>query len=151
MHHEATVADALLTPYRLSVLDFAISIAVIHHLSTSERRISAIRALLDVLKPDIGRGLIYVWALEQRESRRGWDKGDDQDVMVPWVKKSSQSQKKIQQTSHKETDSPLPEIIFQRYYHLYREGELEQEVKSAGGIVINMGYEKDNWWAIISK
>lgn len=37
---------------------------------------------------------------------------------------------------------------FHRYYHLYRKGELEEEVVSAGGKVVNSGYERDNWWVI---
>lgn len=32
-----------------------------------------------------GKALIFVWALEQKGSRRGWDEGGEQDVMVPWV------------------------------------------------------------------
>lgn len=37
---------------------------------------------------------------------------------------------------------------FHRYYHLYRQGELEEDVRAAGGEVVEGGYEKDNWWAI---
>jgi tRNA (uracil-5-)-methyltransferase TRM9 len=37
---------------------------------------------------------------------------------------------------------------FQRYYHLYRSGELERDVIEAGGRVVDSGYERDNWWAI---
>ena len=32
-----------------------------------------------------GKALIYVWALEQKNSRRGWDENSAQDVFVPWV------------------------------------------------------------------
>ena len=38
-----------------------------------------------------GKCLIFVWALEQKGSRRGWDEGDEQDVMVPWVSKGGES------------------------------------------------------------
>jgi len=40
---------------------------------------------------------------------------------------------------------------FHRYYHLYRRGELEQNIAAAGGQVIESGYEKDNWWAIAQR
>ena len=42
-------------------------------------------------KPDesSGRALFFVWALEQSSSRRGWDAGDLQDQLVPWVLKSN--------------------------------------------------------------
>jgi len=91
-HHEALVADALDLPHPCSRFDFAISIAVIHHFSSQERRVDAIKSILSTLKPITGnksetggKALIYVWALEQKSSRRGWDENSTQDVFVPWV------------------------------------------------------------------
>jgi tRNA (uracil-5-)-methyltransferase TRM9 len=124
--------------------DFAISIAVIHHLSTTERRQEAIGSILECLKED-GEALIYVWALEQKNSRRGWDEGHEQDVMVPWVMKTGK-----QDTGDGEKTGPK-ETTFQRYYHLYRSGELGEDIKAAGGEVLRSGYEKDNWWAIATR
>lgn len=106
--------------------------------------------MLDLLKPvdtqshQIGvsacsKALIYVWALEQKHSRRGWDAGDDQDVMVPWVMK---------QRGTGDNDQAK---TFNRYYHLYRRGEVERDIQAAGGEVLESGYEKDNWWAIAIK
>ncbi|KAI9819809.1 MAG: tRNA methyltransferase, has a role in tRNA modification [Thelocarpon impressellum] len=40
---------------------------------------------------------------------------------------------------------------FQRYYHLYRSGELEHDIGLAGGTILDAGYEKDNWWAIAAR
>ena len=57
--------------------------------------------------------------------------------MVPWVMK---------QKSERGRD--VEEKTFNRYYHLYRRGELEQDIVSGGGTVVESGYEKDNWWAI---
>ena len=37
---------------------------------------------------------------------------------------------------------------YERYYHLYRQGELEEDVRSVGGEVVESGYERDNWWVI---
>ncbi|OQO00012.1 hypothetical protein B0A48_14215 [Cryoendolithus antarcticus] len=110
------------------------SIAVIHHLSTPARRIEAVASILECLK-STGTALLYVWALEQESSRRGWSEGDDQDVMVPWVMRKKGE----------------GERTFQRYYHLYRKGELEADVISAGGEVVESGYEKDNWWVIANR
>lgn len=139
--HSAIVADILDLPHKQAAFDFAISIAVIHHLSTPERRIEAVATILEVLKTPnqdkegAGRALLYVWALEQSGSRRGWDVGHEQDVMVPWVLKQKGRQ----------------EQTFQRYYHLYKKGELEEDVVKAGGIVLESGYEKDNWWCIAGR
>lgn len=50
--------------FRSNSFDACISIAVIHHLSTAERRANAIKELVRIVKPH-GCVLIYVWALEQ--------------------------------------------------------------------------------------
>jgi len=48
--------------------------------------------------------------------------------------------------------TPVPtEQTFHRYYHLYRRGELEDDIQTAGGIILDSGYEKDNWWAIFRR
>lgn len=56
--------DCLYIPIRSNSIDGCISIAVIHHLATKERRIAAIKEMVRVLKTS-GRGLIYVWAKNQ--------------------------------------------------------------------------------------
>ncbi|TMW43605.1 hypothetical protein DOY81_011313 [Sarcophaga bullata] len=56
--------DCLYIPVRSNSIDGCISIAVIHHLATKERRLGAIKEIIRVLKP-LGRGLIYVWAKNQ--------------------------------------------------------------------------------------
>lgn len=142
------------------------------------------KCILDLLRPAQhgepkggGQALIYVWALEQKSSRRGWDEGGEQDVMVPWVmtaKKEKVPKKKKQQKRRGEdgrahdgeevggsveelpaekSDEPTEtktegDKTYLRYYHLYRKGELEQDIEQAGGSVVESGYEKDNWWAI---
>ncbi|NWU98069.1 ALKB8 protein, partial [Upupa epops] len=61
---QAFVCDALSVPILSGSCDACISIAVIHHFSTAERRLAAIRELSRLLRPG-GRALIYVWAMEQ--------------------------------------------------------------------------------------
>ncbi|NXP48204.1 ALKB8 protein, partial [Heliornis fulica] len=61
---EAFVCDALSVPLRSGSCDACISIAVIHHFSTAERRLATIRELARLLRPG-GTALIYVWAMEQ--------------------------------------------------------------------------------------
>ncbi|KAL2066403.1 hypothetical protein VTL71DRAFT_2474 [Oculimacula yallundae] len=139
--HSAIVADSLSLPHQDGRFDFAICIAVVHHLSTRARRAEAVGAILSCLEGR-GRALVYVWALEQKGSRRGWDEGGKQDVMVPWVLKSGKK---------KGEGEMEPEKTFQRYYHLYRKGELEEDVLSVGGEVVESGYEKDNYWAICQR
>ncbi|KAK9269989.1 hypothetical protein L1049_025562 [Liquidambar formosana] len=64
--HEVVVADALNLPYRTGFGDAAISIAVLHHLSTEDRRKKAIHELVRVVKKG-GLVLITVWAVEQED------------------------------------------------------------------------------------
>ncbi|NXI39665.1 ALKB8 protein, partial [Galbula dea] len=61
---QAFVCDALSVPIRSGSCDACISIAVIHHFSTAERRLATIRELVRLLRPG-GTALIYVWAMEQ--------------------------------------------------------------------------------------
>jgi tRNA (uracil-5-)-methyltransferase TRM9 len=145
--HSAVVGDILKLPHPPGVFDFAISIAVIHHLSTKERRVLAVREILATLRKS-GQALVFVWALEQKGSRRGWDKGGEQDVLVPWVLKQDAKTK----GERKAWDPwPAAPTTYQRYYHLYHEGELQEDVIAAGGIVVRSGYDRDNWWAEISR
>ncbi|KAG7278678.1 hypothetical protein CRUP_014033 [Coryphaenoides rupestris] len=66
---QAFVSDALSVPMRTASCDACISIAVIHHFSTLERRLAAVRELVRLLRPG-GRALIYVWALEQEHNKQ---------------------------------------------------------------------------------
>lgn len=149
--HSVLVADVLDLPHPANSFDFVICIAVVHHLSTDGRRAEAIRSILECLKQG-GKVLIFVWALEQGDSRRGWTKHDEQDVMVPWVMRGS----KKATNGHKSDATvsrlhPTEDKVFHRYYHLYAQGELQRDITAAGGVVTTSGYEKDNWWAIATK
>ncbi|XP_018543433.1 alkylated DNA repair protein alkB homolog 8 [Lates calcarifer] len=66
---QAFVSDALSVPLRTASCDACISIAVIHHFSTPERRLAAVRELVRLLKPG-GQALIYVWAFEQEYNKQ---------------------------------------------------------------------------------
>jgi tRNA (uracil-5-)-methyltransferase TRM9 len=140
-NNQAIVADGLCLPHQTGRFDFAISIAVVHHLSTRDRRRQALKSILQTLNAD-GKAMIYVWALEQKSSRRGWDEGGEQDVMVPWVMKKSKKEVAEGKDNVK---------TFQRYYHLYKKGELEEDVIEVGGSIMDGGYEKDNWWCICQR
>lgn len=124
-----------------------------------------------------GEALIYVWALEQENSRRGYKEGDPQDVLVPWVLQKKQPKKNKEKKRGKKSKAQTEETTTEgsqeekkeeeeaveenskneenntkfRYYHLYKQGELEDNAKAAGGIIVDHGYERDNWYAIIQK
>ena len=64
------VADGLALPHPDGTFDFAISIAVIHHFATEERRIEAVQHILSKLRE--WGSIDLCWALEQETSRRGY-------------------------------------------------------------------------------
>ncbi|XP_003219355.1 alkylated DNA repair protein alkB homolog 8 isoform X1 [Anolis carolinensis] len=66
---QAFVCDALSVPIRSGSCDACISIAVIHHFSTAERRLATLSELVRLLRPG-GRALVYVWALEQEYNKQ---------------------------------------------------------------------------------
>ncbi|KAF7534914.1 hypothetical protein G7054_g5806 [Neopestalotiopsis clavispora] len=136
---DVAVADGLALPFPPGRADFAICVAVVHHMSTRARRREAVAALLEAVRPGSGKVLVYVWALEQKSSRRGWDEGADQDQLVPWVYRP-----KTQPDGSGDT-------TYQRYYHLYRKGELEEDLVAVGGRIVDSGYDRDNWWAVASR
>ncbi|KAI6659072.1 hypothetical protein LOD99_14748 [Oopsacas minuta] len=77
-------ADTTNLPFSSNTFDAVISIAVIHHLSSEERRVEALKEMARVLIPG-GRMLVYVWAMEQDKRTFA-----TQDVLVPWrMKKAS--------------------------------------------------------------
>ncbi|XP_069832645.1 probable tRNA methyltransferase 9B isoform X2 [Dendropsophus ebraccatus] len=77
---EVMVCDNLNLPFRDKCFDTIISIGVIHHFSTKQRRIRAIKEMARILHPG-GQIMLYVWAMEQKSRRF-----EKQDVFVPWNK-----------------------------------------------------------------
>ncbi|KAG0722537.1 Alkylated DNA repair protein alkB 8 [Chionoecetes opilio] len=78
---EVLTCNCLQLPYRDYVFDATVCIAVIHHLATEGRRLAAVREMARVLRVG-GRGLIYVWAMEQR-------RGDKKSAYLKQNKESS--------------------------------------------------------------
>ena len=109
---------------RNSSVDYIICIAVLHHLSNSERRLEVLRQFYEGLKQN-GKVLIFVWAKEQPK----FENSDTQDIMVPW---------------HTNENGTM--VTYKRYYHVFVKGELEDLVKNAGFSITNSGCDKGNWY-----
>ncbi|TFK54955.1 S-adenosyl-L-methionine-dependent methyltransferase [Heliocybe sulcata] len=140
-YREVVLGNVLDFPWRYGAFDYAISIATIHHLSTHERRKAAVKSLLHSISPNHGRALIYVWAVEQDNlSKRvipvAQQAGEIQtvkqkdkpgvDVFVPWVLKEPSSKP---DTPAQATQASAK--VFNRFYHMFAAGELEQLVTEA--------------------
>lgn len=135
--------DARLCPLRSGSCDAAISVAVIHHYSTEERRLEAVRALLRLVRHSGGLVLITVWAMEQehRGASRPFD-AETGDGMVPW-----------------EIDTrfaPVRQVVH-RYYHFFKAQELVQlcakAAESLGATIrVKSSYlSKENWYVILER
>lgn len=79
--HEVFSCDAQCVPLRSGAFDGCLCIAVLHHVATVARRVHVLSEMARLLRPG-GRGLVYVWAMEQEGSSRRQFAA--QDVLVPW-------------------------------------------------------------------
>ena len=121
--------DILNIPYKDNSFDYTLCIAVIHHLSTIDKRIKSINELIRVTKPG-GKILILVWALEQESnSKRKFTK---QENYVDWKNKSKQ-------------------LLGKRYYYVFKKNELENLVSSINVKIVESFYEKGNHGIILEK
>lgn len=158
---QVLVADCLHLPYKDNTADAVICIAVIHHLTTYERRKQAIEEIIRVLRSN-GRCLIYVWAKEQTKdsSKSNYLKQNNNqqiqttfkqtecglslpvhenrtefthsDMLVPWKKKTGEN--------------------FLRFYHVFQQDELFQLCSNISNAIIqNLYYEQGNWCIIMEK
>lgn len=115
---ESIVGNNLKLPILDNIADYVLSIAVIHHLTTEERRFQSIKEIIRVLKPK-GKFIIQVWSLKQPEkSRRKFIK---QDNFVDFI------------SSNKKTKES-------RFYHVFLENELENLLLKLNNISIIKSY-----------
>lgn len=129
------VGNCLNLPFKDETFDYAMCIAVIHHLSTKERRVKSVNELCRILKRG-GYGLIYVWAYEQKR----FENEKEQDVEVKWV-----LQKKYNKNS-------MNDEVYFRYYHLFKENELEELISNEEElIIVEKGNQYDNWYCVVKK
>lgn len=131
-------------PFKNNEFDHAICIAVIHHISTDEGRIRAIKEILRVIKPN-GKALITVWSLKndgEKDKKKQMIAENNiinkkQDALIPWT---------ITDNINKQSK------VINRYYHLFDEGEMEKLCELAGGNIIEeTHYEKGNISVIMKK
>ncbi|OWY90651.1 Alkylated DNA repair protein alkB 8, partial [Phytophthora megakarya] len=172
---DAMVCDALAVPLRSDSCDAALSIAVLHHLSTLGHRLAAVKELLRVLRVG-GRGIIYAWAHEQMKgSRRRFEEGR-QDFMVPWNldkrfafssednspaesnEDSNDVEENLKDSSEdggdddsddKSATKTQERVVVQRYCHMFKQGELESLVELAGNAKVEESYYDESNWAVI--
>lgn len=220
---EVLVADAVNLPYRTGYGDAAISIAVLHHLSSESRRKKAVEELVRIVKTG-GLVLITVWAREQEDNSlvnkwtpltqkyleeewigpgsprtrsptsltalesipetedyvsgeqsneiKSTSSNDGPISLDPTNKKSSLCQQEYFVPWHlpyhraevsgassnavangfARKDDKKGAVVYDRYYHVFSEGELERVVSDVeGAVIVDRFYDKSNWCIILEK
>ncbi|CAF1506112.1 unnamed protein product [Adineta ricciae] len=160
-HHQVFLSDCMAISVPENTFDGVISIAVIHHMSTENRRLKALKEIVRIMKVN-GQALVTVWAKEQeinekkstyiRKSVKSMASSENEssiaindeltvhtprtefqrsDCLVPWVK---------------------PTATYLRYYHVFVQNELDDLLKQLSNIEISKSYNDDgNWCAIFRK
>ena len=67
-HKNIIIANNLNLPFVSSTMDAVISVGVLHHFASYERRLKSVEELQRILKPG-GKMLLYVWAWEQKQRK----------------------------------------------------------------------------------
>jgi ubiquinone/menaquinone biosynthesis C-methylase UbiE len=116
-------------PFSDSEFDSIICIATYHHLDNNEERAQALKEIYRVLKKS-GRVMICVWAMEQpSNTKHRFTKSDE---LVSWK---------------------IDNETYYRYYHIYKEKELEEEIRSLCPefTIESVFYHCGNWYILLSK
>lgn len=129
------LSDVSNTPLPSNYFDSIISVAVIHHMATYERRLEMINEIGRILKFG-GKCIVTAWATEQTHTKtliKSQKISDQNDYLIPW------QDQKTGVTSH-------------RFYHLFVENELNQLIEMNPNLkIISTNFEKDNWNVLFEK
>ncbi|KGG51504.1 hypothetical protein DI09_33p210 [Mitosporidium daphniae] len=142
-------ACMLSTILRQCSMDFALSIATIHHLASRERRLEALSEISRVLRTG-GTALVFVWAFDNQDAT----KSSVLAIMLIIEICDHRRNRNNDQLEYSDGGcaSEVCKPAYCRYYHLFKEGELEQLIACIPSLVIRLtGRDAGNWFAIIEK
>jgi alkylated DNA repair protein alkB family protein 8 len=130
-----SLGNMLALPYRTGLFDAVINVAVLHHISTRERRVAAVKELIRIVRTG-GKVCISAWADEQVKKTK-WQlcntNNSNTDYMIPFDKRNGE--------------------VIMRYYHLFTEDDFKDVLNkcSLKAKVESFVFDKDNWIAILRK
>jgi ubiquinone/menaquinone biosynthesis C-methylase UbiE len=118
-------------PFEDNLFDYQICIATYHHLDNDDDRQKALKEMYRTIKIG-GHILITVWSMRQEPESKF--KFTSNNELVPWLSKDDGN-------------------TYLRYYHIYRENELEDEIKRLCPEfnIKSVEYELGNWAIILFK
>lgn len=162
-------SDCLAVPLRNESIDACISIAVIHHLASKERRLKALEEMSRILIPG-GKALIYVWAknqeannkmstylLQNKQNNQNEEQTENNEIVdnlsaLPVHTNRTQFKHKDILVPWKLKTKKIEDKTFLRFYHVFDENELEtlcSEIKTIS--VAKSYYDQGNWCVIFEK
>ena len=138
---DVTEADMTSLPFPDEKFDGVMAVASYHHLDNDTDRRKALREMYRVLKKT-GIGMIVVWAKEQED--------DSRFVFESGVKTSAFGWDEYVEWKLKKEDSYES---YKRYYHVYKKGDLENEITMfcPEFYIVSVEWEKGNWIALLQK
>ena len=120
---EVTEANILNLPFDDNSFNSTLCVAVIHHLSTVEHRIQAINELIRITKHN---GHIFISVNSTNEFNKSSKHLDTaNDIMVGWQNN------------------------YDRYYHLFERGELDELCERGNVEIINSNEECGNYYVVL--
>ncbi|EFP09543.1 hypothetical protein CRE_25438 [Caenorhabditis remanei] len=150
--------DALLLPFRDESADAAISIAVLHHIATFERRKKMIEELLRVVKPG-SKICVTVWSMDQSKSEYAKMRGNKDEQLTENETGGKSDRLKVHDgKDFQQQDVLVPWTIDQqgetylRYYHVFRDGEAEHLIGNVDDCeLVSVEKEQGNYIIVIRK
>lgn len=115
--------DCCSLPFLSNSIDYIFSIAVFHHLATKERRETAFKEMIRVLKPG-KEGLISLWSVENQK-KRNFEAGNN---FVKWERRKDKKK-------------------FERFYYIYNKEMVIEYIKCVKGLIqiLDIYNEMGNW------
>ena len=125
---DCELADMTNLPFEDETADAVMCIAAYHHLSTVERRQTALNEMYRVLRPT-GKMMISVWSQKQPPTRKDKEPGNS---LVPW-----RTKQKIK--------------LCDRLYYIFKRDELENLFQEASFKIISYEWDYGNEVYILQK
>jgi len=169
---QIVLANCLQLPYKSDSLDAVLCIAVIHHLSTNERRKQAVSEIMRVLRPT-GKALIYVWAKEQNRdsvkstylkfnTSKSNNKKENEECNAREMQFRTLENHVTLPVHENRTEFTHSDMLvpwkrkgggdFLRFYHVFENGELENLCSDVPATRIDKSYyDQGNWCVVLQK
>ncbi len=120
-------ASVLSLPCDDNFFDHVISIAVLHHLTTKEKRVKAVSEIIRIMKPG-ATALITVWEFDEtgKDIKRATKSG-----LIKWEISKDE--------------------VYQRYYYLFDKKEMDSIILENDAEIIDSYSEKNNSYIVFQK